>query len=118
MKTLIKNATIVDDGRKFSGHILINNDLIESVTETLPATDGFEKIIDAENHVVMPGVIDEHVHFREPGLTHKADFESESRAAVAGGVTSFMDMPNVNPQTTALGWTELREQLYKEAGLQ
>ena len=100
MKTLIKNATIVDDGRKFSGHILINNDLIESVTETMPATDSSENIIDAENHVVMPGVIDEHVHFREPGLTHKADFESESRAAVAGGVTSFMDMPNVNPQTT------------------
>ena len=100
MKTLIKNATIVDDGRKFCGHILINNDLIESVTETMPATDGSVNIVEAENHLVMPGVIDEHVHFREPGLTHKADFGSESRAAVAGGVTSFMDMPNVNPQTT------------------
>lgn len=100
MKTLIKNATIVDDGRKFSGHILIDNDLIESVSTEMPQTDSQTNIIDAKGCLVMPGVIDEHVHFREPGLTHKADFESESKAAVAGGVTSFMDMPNVNPQTT------------------
>ena len=100
MKTLIKNATIVDDGRKFSGHILIDNDLIESVSTEMPRTDNQTTIIDAKGCLVMPGVIDEHVHFREPGLMHKADFESESKAAVAGGVTSFMDMPNVNPQTT------------------
>ena len=107
MKTLIKNGTIVDDGKKFVGNILISNDLIESISTDLPQTDDATVVIDAAGRLVMPGVIDEHVHFREPGLTHKADFESESKAAVAGGVTSFMDMPNVNPQTTT---NELLEQ--------
>lgn len=100
MKTLIKNATIVNNGEKFLGHILINGEYIESVSSELPQTDGNIHIINANGNLAIPGVIDEHVHFREPGLTHKADIESESEAAVAGGVTSFMDMPNVNPQTT------------------
>ena len=99
MKTLIKNATIVNDGKKFCGHIVINGEYIESVTTELPQTGDDTHIINAQGKLAIPGVIDEHVHFREPGLTHKADIESESKAAVAGGVTSFMDMPNVNPQT-------------------
>lgn len=100
MKTLIKDATIVNNGKKFCGHILINGEYIESVTTELPQTDDSTLIINAQGKLAIPGVIDEHVHFREPGLTHKADIESESRASVAGGVTSFMDMPNVKPQTT------------------
>ncbi len=100
MKTLIKDATIVNNGKKFGGHILINGEYIESVTAELPQTDDNTHIIYAQGKLAIPGVIDEHVHFREPGLTHKADIESESKASVAGGVTSFMDMPNVKPQTT------------------
>lgn len=100
MKTLIKDATIVNNGKKFCGHILINGEYIESVTAELPQTDDNTHIIYAQGKLAIPGVIDEHVHFREPGLTHKADIESESKASVAGGVTSFMDMPNVKPQTT------------------
>ncbi|MBO7433068.1 MAG: dihydroorotase [Salinivirgaceae bacterium] len=100
MKTLIKNGTIVNNGQQFRGHILIDGDTIAYVGGDMPDTQGVTNIIDAENQYVIPGVIDGHVHFREPGLTHKADFESESKAAVAGGVTSFLDMPNVVPQTT------------------
>lgn len=100
MKTLIKNGVIVNNGLQFCGHILIDGDTIEYIGKELPKIQPDTQIINADNQLVLPGVIDEHVHFREPGLTHKADFESESRAAVAGGVTSFMDMPNVNPQTT------------------
>ncbi|MFA6404309.1 MAG: dihydroorotase [Salinivirgaceae bacterium] len=101
MKTLIHNATIVNDGRQFIGNIVISGDKIESVSEKLPID--YEKttytFIDATGKIAIPGVIDDQVHFREPGLTHKGDLHSESRAAVAGGVTSFMDMPNTNPQT-------------------
>ena len=111
MKTLIKNGTIVNDGRTFAGHILIENDRIAVVSTELPSIDENIAVIDAANRLVIPGVIDEHVHFREPGLTHKADFESESKAAVAGGVTSFMDMPNVNPQTTTNQMLEERASL-------
>ena len=111
MKTLIKNGTIVNDGRTFTGHILIEDDRIAAVSTELPQIDEKIAVIDAANRLVIPGVIDEHVHFREPGLTHKADFESESKAAVAGGVTSFMDMPNVNPQTTTNKLLEERESL-------
>jgi len=100
MKTLIQNGLIVNNGLQFCGHILINGDTIEYVGRELPEIQSDTNIINADNKIVIPGVIDEHVHFREPGLTHKADFESESKAAVAGGVTSFMDMPNVSPQTT------------------
>ncbi len=101
MKTLIHNATIINEGQTFKGALLINNDKIETVYTTpitkLP-TD--INLIDAEGKWLIPGVIDDQVHFREPGLTHKGNIASESRAAIAGGVTSFMDMPNVNPQTT------------------
>jgi dihydroorotase len=101
--TLIKNATIINEGRTFRGDLLIKGELIESIGSAdefnLPA--GL-KIIDATGLLLLPGVIDDQVHFREPGLTYKGDIYSESRAAVAGGVTSFMDMPNTNPQTVTI----------------
>ncbi len=101
MKILINNAEIINEGKIFVGAVLINEPFIEKVYTT-PLTEVPEdvELIDAQGKMLIPGVIDDQVHFREPGLTHKADIESESKAAVAGGVTSFMDMPNVNPQTT------------------
>lgn len=105
MKILIKNATIVNEGKKAKGSVLIVDEKIEGIytgKEELPATSDTDQIIDATGMYLFPGVIDDHVHFREPGLTHKADIESESRAAAAGGVTSYMDMPNVKPLTTNL----------------
>ena len=102
MQTLIKNATIINQGETFNGSILIKDQLIDKIlrkSDQLPPAD---KIIDATDHYLIPGVIDDQVHFREPGLTHKADIFTESGAAVAGGVTSFMEMPNTNPQTTTI----------------
>lgn len=103
MKTLIYGATIVNEGRSFKGCITLENDQIASVTEGEAVPEGhFDLRLNAEDCVVMPGVIDDHVHFREPGLTAKADIESESRAAAYGGVTTFFEMPNTLPQTTTL----------------
>ena len=103
MKILIKNGTIVNEGRSFKGSVVIDNDRIEDIIDGTNTPRGiYDKEIEASGCFVLPGVIDEHVHFREPGLTRKADIESESRAAAYGGVTSFFDMPNTNPQTTAL----------------
>lgn len=103
MKTLIYGATIVNEGRSFKGCLTLENDLIASVTEGEAVPEGhFDLRLNAEDCVVMPGVIDDHVHFREPGLTAKADLESESRAAAYGGVTTFFEMPNTLPQTTTL----------------
>ena len=103
MKTLIYGGSVVNEGRVFDGCIVLNNDLIESVTEGNNLPEGhFDQRINAAGCVVMPGVIDDHVHFREPGLTAKADIESESRAAAYGGVTTFFEMPNTVPQTTTL----------------
>jgi dihydroorotase len=100
---LIKNATIINEGRSLRNDLLINDELISSIGSadefTIPSRT---TIIDATGLLLMPGVIDDQVHFREPGLTHKGDIYSESRAAVAGGVTSFMDMPNTNPQTVTI----------------
>jgi len=100
MKTLIKNVRIVNDGQDFTGNIVINNELIESISDKLPQDLSNFTIIAGEGKLAIPGVIDDQVHFREPGLTHKGDIQSESRAAVAGGITSLMEMPNTNPQTT------------------
>lgn len=103
MKTLIKGGTLVNEGRIFDGSIVIEEGNISRIIEgqSLPALM-VDETIDATACFVMPGVIDDHVHFREPGLTEKADMDSESRAAAAGGVTSFFDMPNTIPQTTTL----------------
>lgn len=101
-KILIKNAELINEGRRFFGGVLIEDDRIAAVYEgKCPPVDGAE-VIDATGKWLLPGCIDDQVHFREPGLTHKADIGSESRAAVAGGVTTFMDMPNTKPQTTTL----------------
>ncbi len=102
-RTLIRNAYIVNEGITFQGFVLIEDEIIAEIGEgTAPATLSYDNLIEAEGYYLLPGIIDDHVHFRDPGLTHKADMESESRAAAAGGVTSFMDMPNTIPQTTTL----------------
>ncbi|MES9962434.1 MAG: dihydroorotase [Candidatus Sedimenticola sp. 20ELBAFRAG] len=98
-QTLIKNARMVNDGQILEGDLLIANGRIEQIAPEISA-QGNTRVIDAEGNCLMPGMIDDQVHFREPGAGHKADMRSESRAAVAGGITSFMDMPNTNPQTT------------------
>lgn len=100
---LIKNATIINEGRSFKGDLLIKDELISAIGNA----DEFEiqpftRIIEATGLLLLPGIIDDQVHFRDPGLTHKGDIHSESRAAVAGGITSFMDMPNTNPQTVTI----------------
>lgn len=103
MRTLIENARIVNEGKTLSGSIVIENgDIAEITTQKRQPGASFAEKIDASGCFVIPGVIDDHVHFREPGLTDKADIESETRAAAAGGVTSYFDMPNTVPQTTTL----------------
>jgi dihydroorotase len=101
MKTLIKGAKIINEGKVFLGSVSITDDVISSISEgSVQINDVFDEVIDASGCYLLPGIIDEHVHFREPGLTNKADISTESRAAAYGGVTSFFDMPNTVPQTT------------------
>ena len=95
MKVLIKNVKIVNEGEIFEGDILIENDLISKIGTGI--SENADQIIDGAGKYLLPGVIDDQVHFREPGLTHKGDIESESRAAIAGGITSFIDQPNTVP---------------------
>lgn len=102
MRTLIKNGTIVNEGRSFLGDLVVDGEQIEEIYEGKAPRGIYDQVIDASGCFVLPGVIDDHVHFREPGLTRKADVESESRAAAFGGVTSYFEMPNTNPQTTTL----------------
>ncbi len=103
MRTLIYGGNIVNDGQTFTGSIVIDNDVVAEIIETTDKPRGhYDKEVDATGCFVLPGVIDSHVHFREPGLTAKADIESESRAAAYGGVTSYFDMPNTKPQTTSV----------------
>lgn len=97
-KTLIKNATIVNEGKQFVGDVLIEGNFITDVGATINTLDA--ELIDATGKLLIPGVIDDQVHFREPGLTHKATIATESKAAVAGGITSFIEMPNTIPQAT------------------
>jgi len=101
-KTLIKNAKIVNEGKVTEGDVYIEGDTILEVAESISAKDGNTHIIDAEGKFLLPGVIDDQVHFREPGLTHKATIATESAAAVAGGITSYMEMPNTSPQTITI----------------
>lgn len=110
--TLIKNALIINEGKQFQGSVYIKDGIIEDILEGSipPELTKQCTVIDAQGKILIPGVIDDQVHFRDPGLTHKGDLYSESRAAVAGGTTSFMDMPNVKPQTTT---QELLEERYK-----
>ncbi|NRB60583.1 MAG: dihydroorotase [Winogradskyella sp.] len=100
--TIIKNAKIVNEGKITEGDILIENDIIVEIGESISVKSPDTIVIDAEGNYVLPGMIDDQVHFREPGLTHKANIETESKAALAGGITSFVEMPNTNPQTTTV----------------
>ena len=97
--TLIKNATIVNENNVFKGDVLIENEIITAISSEIPAPKGVA-IIDAKGSYLIPGFIDDQVHFREPGLTHKANIATESRAAIAGGITTFIEMPNTIPQAT------------------
>ncbi|QRM88364.1 dihydroorotase [Lacinutrix sp. WUR7] len=101
-QTLIKNAKIVNEGSIFEGDILIEGEYIKEISESISAKSSDVHIFDAEGNYLLPGVIDDQVHFREPGLTQKANIETESKAAIAGGITSFIEMPNTNPQTTTI----------------
>ncbi len=100
--TLIKNAKVVNEGTIETRDILIEGEFITKLAESISPKNGDVLIFDAEGQYVLPGMIDDQVHFREPGLTHKANIETESRAAIAGGITSFIEMPNTVPQTTTI----------------
>src|SRR5581483_3941623 len=107
---LIKSATIINENKQFVGDLLVKDGLIEKINGQIDAQA--DQVIDAEGLYLLPGCIDDQVHFREPGLTHKANIYTESRAAVAGGITSFMEMPNTVPNTLT---QELLEQKYEIA---
>lgn len=100
--TLIKNARIVNEGTILTRDILIDNGIIKEIAPIIKLKSFDGLVFDAKNNFVLPGVIDDQVHFREPGLTHKATIQSESKAAIAGGITSFIEMPNTKPQTTTI----------------
>ena len=115
MKTLIKNARIINEGRIFKGAVLIDGEFIAKIFtgDQIPAELANKAaVIDAAGQYLIPGAIDDQVHFREPGLTHKGEIATESRAAVAGGVTSYMEMPNTNPQAVT---QEILEEKYQRA---
>ena len=99
---LIKNARIVNEGTVFEGDVLIENGRIAKIDTSIGPKNGNVNVIDAEGKFLLPGIIDDQVHFREPGLTHKGDIYSESRAAVAGGITSYMEQPNTRPAATTI----------------
>ena len=111
---LIKNGTIINEGRSFVGDLLLDGEFIKEIYEGEAPRGNYDEVIDASGCFVLPGVIDDHVHFREPGLTQKADIESESRAAAFGGVTSYFEMPNTVPQTTTLEAWQAKRQLGAE----
>ncbi|MDD3196484.1 MAG: dihydroorotase [Paludibacter sp.] len=114
---LIRNAILINEDRRFRGSVVVEGDIIREVLEgdQQPAAGlVIEQVVDADGLWLVPGVIDDQVHFREPGLTHKADIASESRAAAAGGVTSFMDMPNTMPLTITLDALEDKYRLGAE----
>ena len=123
MKTLIKEITIINEGKSFVGSILIEDEIIAGVINSDSAdyyliSYQWEQVCDiikdGKGYYIIPGVIDDQVHFREPGATHKGDIESESRAAVLGGTTSFMDMPNNNPPITTCDELEKKYAIARE----
>jgi dihydroorotase len=111
--TLIKNATIVNENKVFKGDVLIENEIIKAISSKITPTKNV-KVIDAKGRYLIPGFIDDQVHFREPGLTHKANIATESRAAIAGGITTFIEMPNTVPQATT---QDLLEDKFKIAAV-
>ena len=114
MRTEISNVTIVNEGKKVIGTVVINETkIVEICTDGKKPCRKSDEVVDGSGMYLIPGVIDDHVHFREPGLTHKANIASETRAAAAGGVTSFMEMPNTRPATTTL--TALHDKYHRAA---
>ena len=105
-QVLIKNVNIVNEGEILNGDVLIENGIFKEIAEQISAKTPDTRIIDAEGKYLLPGIIDDQVHFREPGLTHKATIETESRAAVAGGITSFIEQPNTVPQAVTIDLLE------------
>lgn len=116
-KILIKNAKIVNEGIVKDGEVYIEDDIIKEVADIISVKSHDVQVIDAEGQYLLPGVIDDQVHFREPGLTHKEDIASGSRAAVAGGITSFIEMPNTKPQTTTIELLEEKFATAKESSV-
>ena len=118
MNYYIKNATLVNEGQTFAASVFVSDGKIAKIVRKGEDFDaGSATMIDGTGKYLIPGIIDEHVHFREPGMTHKADIYTESRAAVAGGVTSFMDMPNTIPQTTTQDLLQQKFDLAAEKSL-
>ena len=113
---IIKGATLVDSGQMFAADVAIKGHIIEKIAPDIPVTAN-DTVIDASGMLLLPGMIDDQVHFREPGLTHKGSIYSESRAAVAGGITSFMEMPNVKPSTTTIDALLEKHELAKHNSL-
>ena len=116
MRTVIEGGTIVNEGRTFDGTLVIEDGTIITIAPvgTIVPINPTDTIIEARGCFILPGIIDDHVHFREPGLTGKADMDTESRAAAAGGVTTFFDMPNTQPQTTTLETLEEKFRLARQ----
>ena len=111
MKKIVYNGTVINEGRRYLGYVVISDSLIAEVGEGRPSNcllDECDEKFDVQEALILPGAIDAHVHFRDPGMTHKADIASESRAAVAGGVTSVMDMPNCKPATVTIADLEAK----------
>jgi dihydroorotase len=113
---LIKNAQIVNENKILEGDLRIQDQRISHINTELKATEQ-DQIIDAKGQYLLPGMIDDQVHFREPGLTHKGTIASESRAAVAGGITSYMEMPNVNPATTSIEALEKKYEIGRQSSI-
>ena len=114
MKTLIKNAIIINKNTLFQGNLLIKSERIAQIDSHITPKGNYE-VIEAEGKYFIPGVIDDQVHFREPGLTHKATIATESRAAVAGGVTIFFEQPNTVPQTVTIPLLEEKFAITKQS---
>ena len=115
-KVLIKNAQLVNEGRVFSSDVRLRDERIEKISGSITPS-GSEEVVDASGLHLFPGMIDDQVHFREPGLTHKGNISSESRAAVAGGITSFMEMPNVKPSTITIEALENKYEIARESSI-
>lgn len=115
---VINNATLINEGQQYIASVIVANNIIKKIdkTNSLTAPQGYETI-DASGLFLLPGVIDDHVHFRDPGLTYKADIYTESKAAIAGGVTSFMDMPNTIPNTITQEFLEDKYKIAEEKSL-
>ncbi len=118
-KYFVQNATIINQNEEYIGSILIENGKIQKILRGENSAVKFSdyEIIDAEDLILFPGIIDVHTHFREPGLTDKADIYTESKAAIAGGITSYFEMPNTVPQTTTIGLLEQKNKIAKEKSL-